>query len=237
MKGPASIILCVASFAALAPAQQPGASSNSENGIQNPRGKNSSQTVMVPRGTPVMLVSLDYAASDTTQKGSPVHLAVARDVVAQGVLLIPAGEPVTGIVTGTSGARAIDQNGHLKIRLNPVRARNGTRLRLVSSNPTMSPGALRAIGNAVRWTGICVSALPLCIGIEANAHTERRTHGSAFVPECGRLQFWTKSSAKLVLSPDPEPSQASHPPIEDLCPALADPHTDFTSHTPGVKFR
>lgn len=235
MKAFAIAVIALTSFAPSAIAQNPDTFVNTgkpQNGVSALAGSKNIHSLAVPAGTPVMLVSLESVSSDTATAGSPVYFAVARDVVVDGTILIPAGEPVTGTIAHTSGVQAPSHNGHLIIRINRVPIGNGTGLRLISSNPTTRRGPFRAIGDTVTFAAVCVVYFPLCIAMQGIAH-QGRDYGAATIPHCGRLQFFTESAATVVVPPNTEPPQASIPTIEDICP---DPHVAFTAYVPGVKF-
>jgi hypothetical protein len=207
--------------------------------VNEPSKMPQAQPFAVPKGTSIVLISLDWISSQTETLGTKVRFVVVRDVVINGTVIVPAGHEVNGVVTRVKGWSAPEsQTGKLTIRINPIAIGN-TRLRLTSSEP--DPGnVFQKTRDAVYGTGLCVIFLPLCVAIKAMAHSDSRDErGSASLRSCVPMEFWVKSSTTI---PATQISQA--PPDQmtgasSACPNLKLPlQTSFSpAYLPGVKFK
>jgi hypothetical protein len=87
----------------------------------------------IPKNTEIHLVALEAVSSATATKGQLVRLAVAQDVVVNGLVLIPRGSLAIGVVTHLHKGVAGKRNG--SIRITPISRTigNGTRHKLWES--------------------------------------------------------------------------------------------------------
>lgn len=67
------------------------------------------------KGTEVELVLLETVSSATAVKGQAVHFAVAKDVVADGLVVIPRGAAATGVVTSVQKAVKDKRDGYVVV--------------------------------------------------------------------------------------------------------------------------
>ena len=156
-------------------------------------------SITVPEGTPLTLVSLDSVYPSVVKVGSGVRFI-------DGTIVIPAGEPVTGVVTKAKRARSDSGKGRLEIRINSIQIGTDVNVRLRDSNPKSHQGPLGMIKDEVEWVGACIIYLPLCLVIEANAHQgAREDYGLDFLPDCDVLQFWTKAQVIIPTTQIPSP--------------------------------
>jgi hypothetical protein len=74
--------------------------------------------ITIPAGT-VLPVTLDsYVASDSSRIEDPVRAHVRRDVVVQGVTVIPAGSALSGYVTSVQRPGRVKGRGYIAFRFN-----------------------------------------------------------------------------------------------------------------------
>jgi hypothetical protein len=130
--------------------------------------------IALPIGTPIMLVSLDSIFPSVAKAGSTVRFAVANDVAIEGTVIIPAGEPVTGVVTKAKGGRSEGGKGRLEIRINPIQFGSDVKLRLTDSDPKFHQGPLGEFKDRVVFVGQCIISLPLCLAFEGMAHEDSK---------------------------------------------------------------
>ena len=91
-------------------------------------------TVTIPKNTEIKLVLLDTVSSATAEKGQSVHLAVASDVIVDGVTVLPAGTLVLGEVSRAIPAVPNKRQGVLKFMLDSIPLGQQKRL-LVTDHP------------------------------------------------------------------------------------------------------
>ncbi|HEY2470388.1 MAG TPA: hypothetical protein VGI45_21515 [Terracidiphilus sp.] len=201
-------------------------------------------SVTLPRGTPITLVSLDPVSSRTATRGSPVRFAVADDLVVDGVVAIPSGEPLTGTVAKATRMEYENQPGHLKIRITPIRIGNQTVL-LSTSDSSTRQGPLQASGDSIKFTGYCLIHLPFCIAMELfiqaderQAKADMKQSGDAYLPSCVHLQFWTRSAASIPRSQAPSVNTTQQLDLQHACPDRGiKPATLSASYNPDVRFK
>lgn len=74
----------------------------------------------VPTGTVMQIELLDRLASNTSATGDRFRARVARDVVVDGGVAIPAGAPVSGVVTEAVGLKKIGGTPKLRLEFTEV---------------------------------------------------------------------------------------------------------------------
>jgi hypothetical protein len=80
----------------------------------------------VQKGTDVDLKFMQTLTSKTAVVGQRVQLAVAHDVMADGMTILKAGTPVSGVITKVDHRDHFGKNARLRIAINPVRTHGGT---------------------------------------------------------------------------------------------------------------
>jgi hypothetical protein len=73
--------------------------------------------VTVPKGTLLMLRTSEPVSSKNAKEGTPVEFVLIRDVVAGGVLAIPRGATIHGLVTGATKAGELAGSAELSLKL------------------------------------------------------------------------------------------------------------------------
>jgi hypothetical protein len=87
------------------------------------------------KGTEVELVLLETVSSATAVKGQPVRFAVAKDVVADGLVVIPKGAPAAGVVTTVQKAVRDKRDGYVVVEPRKVEVGNGAWASLRDTRP------------------------------------------------------------------------------------------------------
>ncbi len=88
------------------------------------------QSILIPKGTAVNVVSLEEVSSSTAKKGQKVRMAVIEAVTVGGAIVIPAGTPVVGKVTHVRRAIPNTKNGYVVTRPVYLTLASGARLNL-----------------------------------------------------------------------------------------------------------
>ena len=88
--------------------------------------------LILPRGTPVELQSVQTISSARTHKGDRVGFIVAKDVQAAGFTIIGAGARAEGSVIGVKGKRPLGMGGDLIIKLDSVELTTGETVSLIA---------------------------------------------------------------------------------------------------------
>jgi len=91
--------------------------------------------VKLKPGTEVDLALLDPVSSATAVKGQPVKFVVAKDVIAEGLVVIPTGTPATGIVRAVRKGAKGKHNGYVVLQPQTVALADGTMLTLKEYPP------------------------------------------------------------------------------------------------------
>ena len=84
-----------------------------------------SNQIRLPKGTWIPLVLLDPISSATARKGDTIRFAVARDIDAQGTVVIRRGTAASGIVTKVRKAVQGKRDGYVLFDLVNVKLTNG----------------------------------------------------------------------------------------------------------------
>jgi hypothetical protein len=111
--------------------------------------------LVLPRGTPVELQSLETISSARAHKGDRVGFVVAKDVQAAGFTVIGAGARADGSVIGVKGKRPLGMGGDLIIKLDSVELTTGESVSLVArkefkgKSHTIRMGVAMAIAAAI----------------------------------------------------------------------------------------
>jgi len=78
---------------------------------------------------------LDRVSSATAKKGQTVHFAVAEDVLAAGIVVIPRGTPAEGVVANVRKGIPGKQDGSLRLEPRELLLSDGSRLKLSRNAP------------------------------------------------------------------------------------------------------
>ncbi|HEY3703457.1 MAG TPA: hypothetical protein VGL22_00245 [Terracidiphilus sp.] len=129
----------------------------------------------IPRNIRVKLRLLDPLNTATHHRGDVVHLELASDAVADGVIVLPAGTPATATITRSQAARG-KQPGVIDFS-DPELVVAGEKIRLVPYNPNEEwedgPGIVLAVAIAAPvLAAMFVAVLPVA-GV---VHLVRRHH-------------------------------------------------------------
>jgi hypothetical protein len=166
--------------------------------------------VIIPKGTRIELVSLEYVSSATAKENSLVRFALAKDLVVNEVTVLDAGTPVEGTVSHVRPGVPYRQWGKLDITIKKIQLGNHSNLRLTSSDP--EPGESMIDGLAM-----CALVFPLCIalaiGFRNGGGDRRRPAGDdeqAVLPPCVGWTYWTGSSFRITEKHISESKAALH---------------------------
>ena len=80
--------------------------------------------IVIPAGTPIAARMAETLDSKTTQTNDVFHATLAQDVVVEGLVAIPHGSPVLGVVTDAKEAAHFKGNAALAIQLTQITAHN-----------------------------------------------------------------------------------------------------------------
>jgi hypothetical protein len=156
--------------------------------------------VTIPRDTKIVLVSLQNVSSETAIAGSSVRFAVANDVVVNGVTVLHAGAPVSGMITEAKRGFAHHRWASLTIRVKGIQIGRNAKLCLTRSDP----GSRLKAGKFFREYGACIFVLLGCValailsaegcGEDGCAKAKDSNGEQALLPSCVSEDFWVKSS-------------------------------------------
>ena len=93
----------------------------------------------VPEGTPVQLLLANTVSSAHAHAGDPLDFVVVRDVLIDGLTVIPAGSVAHGSVTAVHHRRVLGIGGEVGFRLDSVRLANGESVALVAHQKVKGP--------------------------------------------------------------------------------------------------
>jgi hypothetical protein len=78
--------------------------------------------ITIPSGTALALDLGTAVASDTSRVEQPVRATLRSPVTINGIVALPAGSEVTGLVSAADGAGRVKGRAHLALRFNAIRA-------------------------------------------------------------------------------------------------------------------
>jgi hypothetical protein len=111
--------------------------------------------LVMPRGTPVELQSVQTISSARAHKGDRVEFVVAKDVQAAGFTIIGAGARAQGSIIGVKGKRPLGMGGDVIIKLDSVELTTGESVALAArkefkgKSHTIRMGVAMAIAAAI----------------------------------------------------------------------------------------
>jgi hypothetical protein len=159
-----------------------------------------SGTVLVPKNTKVEAMALETVSSETAKKGSSIRFAVVNDVIVDGVAVIHAGFPVTGIVTKVNRGVKFHRWAELRIHVKEVRIDSGPRFPLSPWQALGSEGA----GGDLTW---CIVFFVPCIALRTLGNDGWGEDGApqpdaysgqqAILRPCIIFDFWTQESIRV----------------------------------------
>lgn len=180
-------------------------------------------SINIPKDTKIELVSLERVSSKTAVRGASVRFAVARDVAIGGVLLLPAGTPVSGTITKVVRGVAGKRPGFLRIRVREIALPGNSLIRLTNSDPKYreiqsdrlkegSTNTLETIG------GIALLPLELPMAIAMSSGGDSKPAGNdALLPRCFPAEYWVAVSSPIATSPALKTSGQAYSTAQDGC--------------------
>ena len=87
-------------------------------------------TATLPKDTEVATIILETVSSATARKGQVVRLAVAKDIMIDGRIVIPKGTSATGVIARLQKGILGTRDGYLDVRPVAVTLAEGTRVKL-----------------------------------------------------------------------------------------------------------
>ena len=218
---------------AAAYAQQP-AAGYAQQGQPPMGGQVAGQSVTVPNGALLRVRINRSLRSDKTQPGTTFDGVVVNDVVADGLVAIPRGASVQGVVVGAKGSGALTGRGEMSIQLTQVTlggrsyplvsdlwAHNGGDKTIETVNKTAGFGALGAVVGAVAGGGVG-AAIGGGIGAAAGLGSSAASgHGQVFIPAESIVVFHTAQPTQVATVSEQEmqrlaygvPAGADAPPV------------------------
>jgi hypothetical protein len=169
-------------------------------------------SIIVPNNTKIELLTLETVSTESEVKGSVVRFAVARDVAIDGVTVIHAGTPVTGIVTKANRGIAYEQWPTLRVHVKEARINQGLSLRLSQWPSDVTAGSWKDRAHCAVFFVVCVALESLGNngwGEDGAPKPDQWSGQQAVLPRCVAIDFWTVSATTISQS--------------DLSPKLASP--------------
>lgn len=108
-------------------------------------------------GTPIPLQSVNTVKGSEVKKGQSVAFRVARDIVVDGMTVIPYGTPVTGTVTMKKKGKCWGYSGHIEVTITELIAPYGEHIPLNNGN-------IYAKGKGKGWLAAILAYPTLTIG-------------------------------------------------------------------------
>ena len=153
----------------------------------------------------------------------PVSFAIAEDVSIGGVLLLPAGTPVSGIVTKVVRGVAGKRPGLLRIRIREIAVAGNSPIRLTNSDPEYrqsrsdrfnegSINTLETIGAVV----LLPLELPMAIGMSSGDNS-KPAGNDAVLPRCWSAEYWVAVSSPIEISSSLQTGGPGNSTVQDGC--------------------
>ena len=89
--------------------------------------------VVLPEGTAITAQTLDFVSSETANEGDRVNLEVAKNVVVDNAIAIPAGARLRGVVSSVRRASRLGKAGSVSIQVESTEAVDRSRIHLRST--------------------------------------------------------------------------------------------------------
>jgi hypothetical protein len=153
--------------------------------------------VIIPKGTRIELISLEYVSSASATDNSLVRFALAKDLVVNEVTVLGAGTPVEGRVSRVRRGVPYRQWGKLNIAIKQIQIGHHSHLRLTSSNPEPSESMVDELAMCL-ISAVCVAMVIAFAFSKGSQGKPAGDGGQAVLPQCaGGWIFWTRSSFKV----------------------------------------
>lgn len=169
--------------------------------------------VTVPQNTRIDLVTLETLSTESAKRGAQVRFAVAHDVTINGVTVIPAGTPVTGVVTKAERGIAYQEWPTLRIHVKEVRMNRSIGVPLSQwSLGTYHESWNERVQCAVFFV-VCLSLKKLendGWGEDGPPKPDQSSSWQAVLPRCVAIDFWTTSATTVYRSDMPSEMAASN---------------------------
>jgi hypothetical protein len=160
-------------------------------------------SITVPKDTKIELMTLETISTQSEAKGSVVRFAVARDIAIDGVTVIPAGMPVTGVVTKANRGIAYKQWPTLRIHVKGARINQSLSLPLSPWSLEAAPGSWKDRAQCVVFFVVCLALRSLGNNGWGEDGAPKPDHSSgqqAVLPRCVAIDFWTVSATTVSQS-------------------------------------
>ncbi len=139
--------------------------------------------VKLVEGTEVRLKLMETINSGTAQAGQTVSFQVLDEVKVDGVLVITEGAPAWGVIVEAEGKKTLGRGGKLSIRVDYVKAVDGSKIPLRATSVNQGKGRGATAGIAAGATALVFwPAAPLFLLMKGkNVEIPRGQHVPAFV--------------------------------------------------------
>jgi hypothetical protein len=157
-------------------------------------------SISVPRDTKIELMTLETVSTQSEAKGSAIRFAVARDIAIDGVTVIPAGTPVTGVVTKASRGIAYKQRPTLRIHVKGARINQSLSLPLSPWPSEVAPGSWKDRAQCVAFFVVCLALRNLGNngwGEDGAPKPDQSSGQQAVLPRCVAIDFWTVTATTV----------------------------------------
>ena len=226
--------------------QQPYPPTYAQNGQQG--GQVAGQPVVIPDGTLLRVRVNRTLRSDKTQPGTTFDGIVVNDIAANGLIAIPRGAAVQGIVVDAKGSGALTGRGEMSIQLTSVTlggksyplvtnvwAHNGGDKTIETVNKTAGFGAAGALLGALAGGGVG-AAIGGGVGAAAGLGSSAASgHGQVIIPSEAIVTFHTAQPTAVATVSQQEMQRLAYgvPPGADGRPRAYPPGYAAPGYYPG----
>lgn len=194
-------------------------------------------SVTLPRDFELSMTLLETVSSATATRGQVLRLAVAEDVVVDGLIVIPRGTPGAGVVARVQKGKPGKRDGYLIVKPAELTLADGTKVKLTES-PTRNNGCddigpcwefyLIVVPGIVLAAAVVLPLLPVMAAVKALSNHD---HGASRVKPVGKDETldicyapWRTSYVARPVTLRAVDSTAAAPNAGLLqCPNLANP--------------
>jgi hypothetical protein len=185
----------------------------------HPAAPSKRATITLPRRTDVHFLGLETVSSATAQVGQQVRLAVSEDVVVDGIVVIPKGTPVSGVVTWVRKAIPGKRNGGVGVEPVSLALPDGSQVPLREG--TWTDPEAEGLSGVI----LSIAALPFVFSDMAKErHRAPEPGNDEMLPLCWQWFGNTMKKARISLAIPAQP-WSLHPTgdVDSVCPAGARP--------------
>ncbi|UWZ83898.1 hypothetical protein [Occallatibacter riparius] len=153
--------------------------------------------VTIPTGTKITLRILERLASDTAKNGSTVRFVLAKDVIVDGITVLPAGVPVIGIVSRAKPGIAYQQWPELVVRVRKMKIGKES-IHLTRTDPNRRKGPVNGkdVATCLMMPLYCMAgAFGMTEDVPTKPNAESGIQGE--ITPCEIWYFWVKSSVMV----------------------------------------